>query len=90
MSAAAVILSVLALWAGSLYVRPFGRCWRCHGRGTVRKGKRRVKVCPRCRGLKRRQRFGSRTVHRLARQLRAEAIRTRKERAESASQREET
>jgi hypothetical protein len=83
MTVAAVLLLAAAVWAGSLYLRPFGRCPRCHGRGTIRKG-RRVIVCPRCGGQRRAQRFGSRTVHRLARQLRAEITRTRTERAQRA------
>jgi hypothetical protein len=85
MTAAAVILLAAAVWVGSLYLRPFSRCPRCHGTGVTRRGQRRVIVCPRCRGLKRAQRPGSRTVHRLARTLRAEATRTRRERAQRAS-----
>jgi hypothetical protein len=84
MTIAAVIVLALAAWVGSLYLRPFGRCWSCHGQGTIRRGRRRVAVCPACHGLKRAQRFGSRTVHRLARQLRAEIARTRLERAQRA------
>ena len=84
MTVAAVILPAAAVWVGSLYLRPFGRCPRCHGAVTIRRG-RRVVICPRCRGRRRAQRFGSRTVHRLARSLRAEAARTRHERAERAS-----
>jgi DnaJ-class molecular chaperone len=86
MTAAALILADLAVWVGSLYVRPFGRCWRCHGHGNLRK-RRRAPVCPRCKGQRRAQRHGSRTIHRLARQLRAEVARTRKQHA---SEREET
>jgi hypothetical protein len=85
MTITAVILLAAAVWAASLYLRPFGRCPRCHGHGTIRRGKRRVIVCPRCRGLKRHQRFGSRTVHRIARDLRAEIAHTRTERAHRAS-----
>jgi len=82
---AAVILLALAVWAGSLYLRPFGRCPRCIGAGTIRRGQRRVVVCPRCHGHGRAQRLGSRTVHRLARSIRGEAARTRAERAARAS-----
>jgi hypothetical protein len=88
MTIAAVILLAAAVWVGSLYARPFGRCPHCHGQGVIRRG-RHVIVCPRCHGLRRAQRFGSRTVHRLARNIRAEAARTRAERAASAS-REDT
>jgi hypothetical protein len=84
MTHALVILLAAAAWIGFLYVSPFGACLRCRGRGTVRKG-RRVAVCPSCHGRKRAQRLGSRTVHRLARRVRAEVARTRQERAERAS-----
>jgi cytochrome c553 len=81
MTHALVILAAAASWIAFLYVSPFGACLRCHGRGTVRKGRRRVIVCPSCHGRKRAQRLGSRTVHRLARRVRAEVTRTRAERA---------
>jgi DnaJ-class molecular chaperone len=55
----------LALWLDSLYVRPFGRCHKCKGKGVIKRGPRRVKVCPRCKGLRRVQHHGSRTLHRL-------------------------
>ncbi len=56
---------------GGVAVRgPFGRCPKCGGTGHVKSGKRRVKVCPRCKGRRRVQRTGSRTVHRLARRIR--------------------
>jgi DnaJ-class molecular chaperone len=72
------VLAALAIWAGSLYLAPFGRCPKCGGTGTIkrtRKGKHgrqlvRVKVCPRCKGRRRIQRRGSRTVHRLAFKIR--------------------
>jgi cytochrome c553 len=79
-----VIVLAAAAWIAFLYASPFGACLRCHGRGTVRKG-RRVIVCPSCHGRKRAQRPGSRTVHRLARRVGAEVARTRQERAERAS-----
>jgi DnaJ-class molecular chaperone len=66
-----------AAWVLFLYVSPFGRCWRCRGRGNVKRGHRRP-VCPRCHGRKRGQRTGSRTVHRTVRMVRAELARTRK------------
>jgi DnaJ-class molecular chaperone len=62
-------IAVLAMWVGWLYVAPFGRCGKCHGAGHVRRG-RQVKVCPRCKGRRRVQRRGSRTVHRLACKIR--------------------
>jgi DnaJ-class molecular chaperone len=63
-------IAALAVWAGSLYLRPFRACPTCHGAGTIRRGKRRVKVCPRCKGRRRVQRRGSRTIHRLAFKIR--------------------
>jgi DnaJ-class molecular chaperone len=62
-------IAVLAVWLGSLYWRPFGRCPKCKGRGNIQRGKRRP-VCPRCKGLRRVQRTGSRTIHRLAFRIR--------------------
>lgn len=64
------IIAALALWLGSLYVHPFGRCPRCKGTGHIKRGPRRRPVCPRCKGRKRVQRPGSRTVHRAARRIR--------------------
>jgi DnaJ-class molecular chaperone len=70
---ASLILAVIAgaaLWVGWLYLAPFGRCPKCQGTGHVRSGRRRVKVCPRCKGRRRVQRRGSRTVHRIAFKIR--------------------
>jgi DnaJ-class molecular chaperone len=50
---------------GFLYLAPFGPCPKCQGTGHIKRGPRRRPVCPRCKGLKRVQRTGSRTVHRL-------------------------
>ncbi len=63
-------IAAAAVWAGSLYLRPFGRCPRCYGRGHIKRGPRRRPVCPRCKGLRRVQRLGSRTVHRAVRKIR--------------------
>jgi hypothetical protein len=68
MTAFLIGFAVVALWLLSLYARPFGRCWRCGGRGNIRRGRRRPK-CPLCHGARRRQRLGSRTVHRIRRQV---------------------
>ena len=74
-----IAFAIAVIWIGSLYVKPFGKCWRCRGRGNVhRPGRRRAPVCPRCHGRRRQQRFGSRTVHRTVRMVRAELARTRK------------
>ena len=41
--------AIAAAWLGSLYVKPFGRCWLCGGKGNLhRKGSRRAPVCPLC------------------------------------------
>jgi DnaJ-class molecular chaperone len=72
------VLAALAIWVGSLYLAPFGRCPKCKGTGTIkrtRQGKHgrqlvRVKVCPRCKGRRRIQGRGSRTIHRLAFKIR--------------------
>jgi DnaJ-class molecular chaperone len=63
------VIAALAIWAGSLYLGPFGRCPKCKGRGNVQRGRRRL-VCPTCKGRKRVQRHGSRTVHRIAFKIR--------------------
>ena len=52
-----IAFAIAAAWIGSLYVKPFGKCWRCGGKGNLhRKGSRRAPVCPRCKGRKRGQR----------------------------------
>jgi hypothetical protein len=67
-----IVFGAGVLWVASLLVHPFGRCWRCGGRGNLRrKGRRHAPRCPACAGLKRRQRLGSRTVHRVRRQVAA-------------------
>jgi DnaJ-class molecular chaperone len=63
------VLAVVALRAGFLYLRPFGPCPKCKGRGNIQRGRRRP-VCPRCQGRRRIQRTGSRAVHRLVRKIR--------------------
>jgi DnaJ-class molecular chaperone len=63
------VLAVIAARVGFLYLRPFGPCPKCKGRGNIQRGRRRP-VCPRCKGLKRVQRPGSRTVHQFARRIR--------------------
>jgi DnaJ-class molecular chaperone len=64
------VIAALALWIGFLYVAPFGRCGKCQGTGNVKTGPRRVKVCPRCKGRRRVQRTGSRTIHRVVFRIR--------------------
>jgi DnaJ-class molecular chaperone len=66
---ALAVIAALAIWAGSLYLAPFGRCPKCKGTGHIKRGRRRP-VCPRCKGHRRIQRPGSRTIHRLARRIR--------------------
>ena len=70
--------AALAVWIGFLYLAPFGRCGKCKGTGHIkrtRKGKRgrqlvKVKICPRCKGRRRVQRRGSRTVQRAVFKIR--------------------
>jgi hypothetical protein len=72
MTAFLIGFAIIAIWILSLIVRPFGRCWRCRGKGNLRrKGRRRAPVCPVCHGARRRRRIGSRTVHRIRRQVAA-------------------
>jgi hypothetical protein len=72
MTAFLIISGLAALWVASLLVHPFGRCWLCRGKGNLRrKGRRRAPKCPLCKGARRRQRTGSRTVHRIRRQVTA-------------------
>jgi hypothetical protein len=65
-----IAAGIAVLWLASLYVKPFGRCWACWGNG-VRVRKRRACKCRLCKGYGRRQRLGSRTVHRIRRQVAA-------------------
>ncbi len=63
-----LIAAVLAVWVLSLLVRPFGRCWRCRGnRVLIVRGGRKARKCWACKGTGRRQRTGSRLVHRVRR-----------------------
>ncbi len=75
MTAYLAILAIVAVWIISLIVHPFGACWRCGGRGNVikkgRKGRRKAPKCRVCKGKRRRQRLGARTVHRARRQVAA-------------------
>ena len=67
-----IAVAVVTIWVLSLLVHPFGRCWLCRGKGNLRrKGRRRAPKCPLCKGMKRRQRLGSKTVHRIRRQVAA-------------------
>jgi len=68
--------AIAAGWALSLLIHPFGRCWLCRGRRVHVHG-RRVRTCQLCKGTGRRQRTGSRTVHRIRRHVVAEYRRTR-------------
>lgn len=91
MNIALAVLVLAAVWAASLYVHPFGGCPRCHGRGHLMRGsgKRQRRIsCPRCKGSRRRQRPGSRTIHQLARRIRAERDRQRAQHAAPAEPKE--
>lgn len=63
-------IAALAVQVGFLYVAPFGRCGKCKGTGHIQRGPGRRPVCPRCKGRRRVQHRGSRTVHQLARRIR--------------------
>jgi len=68
MHIALIVLAVLLVWLLSLKAKPFGACWACRGKGVrVKKRGRRSKArkCWLCKGKRRRQRIGSRTVHRV-------------------------
>ncbi len=79
MSAAILVaLLMLLAWLVSLYVYPFTGCGRCHGTG-LNKGSngKRFGTCKRCGGSRRRQRIGSRALHRWVRSTKSEWQRTR-------------
>jgi hypothetical protein len=79
-----IFTAAAVLWIGSLYVKPFGACPRGHGQRHVMRGSRnrpRPVTCPRCNGIGRRQRPGSKTVHRLVRRVERELACQRKERS---------
>jgi hypothetical protein len=93
-----IAFAVLAVWVLSLWLHPFGRCPRCHGTRMVIKGARRKPnpkrpprpvQCKRCKGIGRRQRPGSRTVHRTVRRVRRELDRQRKQRQTAAASEEQ-
>jgi hypothetical protein len=81
--------AAFALWVLSLYLHPFGKCPRCRGKRVVMRGsKRRLRPvrCRVCNGIGRRQRPGSRTVHRTVRRVRRELARQRTARQHAATQ----
>jgi hypothetical protein len=75
-----ILLALIALvvWGVSLYVHPFTGCGACDATGLNRgsTGKR-FGLCKRCGGSRRRQRFGSRTLHRAIRSAKSEWRRSR-------------
>ncbi len=89
--------ALVAAWLLSLWVRPFGKCPRCRGRRVLimaRRGKPHPKrpprpvTCKACKGIGRRQRPGSRTLHRTVRRIRRELDRQRKTRQAAAAREE--
>ena len=63
-----LVVAIVAVWVLTLVVRPFGNCWRCRGkRVLINKGRKKARKCWACKGTGRRQRTGSRTVHRVRR-----------------------
>jgi hypothetical protein len=90
-----VAFAVFSGWLLSLWVHPFGKCPRCRGERVVIKGSKRKPnpkrppkpvQCKRCRGIGRRQRPGSRTLHRTVRRIRRELDRQRNQRRAAASE----
>ena len=79
MTLALLALAATAVYVVSLYVHPFRPCSRCQGssrnKGSSRK---RFGQCGRCAGTGRRQRIGSRTVHKLVLDLLGEPARQRR------------
>lgn len=78
-----IAFTIAAAWLLSLWVHPFGKCPRCRGRRSVIKGSKkrpRPVRCRVCKGVGRRQRVGSRAVHRTVRRVRRELDRQRKAR----------
>ncbi len=72
MTAFLIVSAAAVAWVLSLYLKPFGKCWACRGKGNIRrKGRRRAPKCWLCKGARRRQRAGSRTVHRIRCQVAA-------------------
>lgn len=72
-----VLIGALA-WLVSLYIHPFTQCGRCSGTG-LNKGStgKRWGTCKACGGSRRKQRLGSRTLHRWIRSMKSEWQRTR-------------
>jgi hypothetical protein len=89
-SHALIAFALLCAWLLSLWLHPFGRCPRCRGRRMLIRGRRKPRParCWLCKGAGRRQRPGSRTVHRTVRKVRRDLDRQRRER--QAATREET
>jgi DnaJ-class molecular chaperone len=73
-----LIAAALACWAVSLYLWPLRPCGKCKGSGrNAGSNPQRFGECKRCGGSGRRQRFGSRTVHRQMLAVRREHGRKR-------------
>ena len=78
-----IAAAALLVWAAALYRWPFGQCPRCRGTGRNRGSTgRRFGTCCRCDGRSRVQRFGSRTIHRIAWTIRGEVLRELQRRRE--------
>ena len=62
--------AVALAWVISLYLWPFAPCRRCSGKGTnAGSNRKRFGDCKGCGGTRRRQRPGSKTVHRVVRDM---------------------
>jgi hypothetical protein len=73
-----IALAALVAWLLSLYVYPFTACGRCRGTG-LNKGSsgKRFGMCTSCGGSRRKQRLGSKTLHRWVRAAKSEWRRSR-------------
>ena len=76
-------LGALGAWALSLYAHPFGPCRKCKATGVNKgSGGKRFGVCKACGGSRRKQRLGSRTLHRWIQSASSEWQRQRALKAE--------
>jgi hypothetical protein len=76
-----IITAMIAAWIVSLFLWPFGPCGSCRGTGrNAGSTRRRFGECKHCDGSGRRQRRGSKTVHRTVLSVRSERARERQRR----------
>lgn len=76
-----IIAAITAAYTASLFLWPFRPCSRCLGTGrNAGSNRKRHGDCARCHGAGRRQRIGSRFVHRTVLSIRSERARERQRR----------